>query len=183
VLQASPAPGNSTQVCRYGNSTTQLSCIAVDEPTCSQQYVGVMARGSCEDTDHPCDIGACCGDPLYGYCHDNAHTDVRGSCHSSSSSVFFQGEICNQSCSTLSLGACCRKDTPSSAATCTVSTYKECATDINEPNAQYMGFAWNKTCAEVDCARYGACCHSERMYDGVNCSISWFCRAGCFRST
>jgi hypothetical protein len=42
-----------------------------------------------------------------------------------------------------------------------------------------MGFAWNKTCAEVNCAQYGACCRSERMYDEGNYTISWFCRAGC----
>jgi hypothetical protein len=47
--------------------------------------------------------------------------------------------------------------------------------NFNEPDSKYLGFAWNKTCAEVDCGQYGACCSARRMIYGIR----WWCAAGC----
>jgi hypothetical protein len=80
--------------------------------------------------------------------------------------IFFKGENCSQSCRTQSLGACCSKATASSTATCTTRTYRECTINQHKPDTTYLGFAWNKTCAEVDCGQYGACCSADTAYKG-----------------
>jgi hypothetical protein len=182
------APSDSSDsVCCYGNSTTSLDCSEpFDYMTCYHHdmdvYNGRAEFGKCSDTPNPCDIGACCP-PIDAY--DSVCTDinsrklfegVRGACHFKGF-TFFEGETCAQSCRTRNLGSCCTKATPSSAPTCTPGiTYKQCVGDHYNPDSTFLGFQYNKTCEEVDCAQYGACCSSERTFQG---NITWSCSPGC----
>jgi hypothetical protein len=93
---------------------------------------------------------------------------VRGGC-TIKGFTFFEGETCDQSCMTRSLGAYCTKATPSSAPNCTTGkTYLECVGDHYSPDTTFLGFTYNKTCDEVDCAHYGACCSLEKTFKATS---------------
>jgi hypothetical protein len=176
----------SDLVCCYGNNTLSLDCVPYDRETCGygQYNKGREALGKCGDTPNPCDVGACCPpiDDFYDVCRDfnpNSPFDgVRGSCHFDNVNyTFYEGETCAQTCRTLRLGACCTKATRASAPSCTTGkTYTQCIGDLYQPDSTFLGFARNKTCDEVDCAQYGACCSSERTYQE---NITWSCSPGC----
>jgi hypothetical protein len=79
LLVQAPSAEVLQLVCCYGDNTTQLSCIPfseipVDAPfACMEQYNGTSARGRCDDTLNPCDIGSCCSDPQLAFCSDGTN--------------------------------------------------------------------------------------------------------------
>jgi hypothetical protein len=101
---------------------------------------------------------------------------LRGNCVDA---PFFKGGTCQRSCRKLSLGACCTKADSTAPVTCnTTRTLNECAfsgDDKYTVKKSFIGFAWNKTCAEAKCESRGACCSSDRGYDG---GVVWMCSAG-----
>jgi hypothetical protein len=155
-----------------------------DYDTCFER-MGRITSGHCNDTLNPCDVGACCyptdGPDRGRFCEERPV--LRGSCPLNDHHTFYEGETCAQTCKTIHLGACCKKATPSSAPSCTMGTYKECVGDQFNPVGTFLGFAHNKTCDEVDCTQYGACCSSDRKYnykDGMySGNITWSCSPGC----
>jgi hypothetical protein len=184
LLQLLQAPSDIDRVCCYGNSTSsRLECMPFTYDTCWDLDNARGALGRCDDTPHPCDVGACCP-PVEAQaetCSDisSFSNGVRGAC-TTKGYTFIEGETCDQSCRNRTLGACCTKATPSSAPDCTsTKTYLECVGDHFSPDSTFLGFAYNKTCDEVDCTQYGACCSSERQFYG---NITWSCSPGC-RST
>jgi hypothetical protein len=130
-------------------------------PRCHTKLHGRMVTGSCSDKLEPCGIGACCGNIPLNECMDSERDNLRGDCSNLEAwgypaAPFFKGETCQDSCRVLSLGACCTRANLSTPATCvTGKTFKECAYNpaTHSTSRVFLGFSWNKTCAEANCER------------------------------
>jgi hypothetical protein len=166
-----------SRVCCRNLTTTPVCDATADEETCFTTYSGYMATGRCGDRPNPCNTGACCLDIPLDFCRDgDEYYALRGNCPTTV--PFFKGKTCKDTCRTLSLGACCTRDNMSSPANCSPNmTFLDCAyidPATRSTRTSFLGFSWNKTCAQATCKGFGACCSSARSYDG---SIGWSCHS------